>query len=44
MVEIAKLGHVALVTPDVEGSLQFWRDVVGLDEVDRDGETGFLRA
>jgi catechol 2,3-dioxygenase len=44
MIEIAKLGHVALVTPDVEGSLTFWRDIVGLDEVDRDGDTVFLRS
>ncbi|MBM3676873.1 MAG: 2,3-dihydroxybiphenyl 1,2-dioxygenase [Actinobacteria bacterium] len=42
--QIAKLGHVALVTPDLETSLGFWRDVVGLEEVERHGDTAFLRA
>lgn len=41
---IAKLGHVALTTPDMERSLHFWKDIVGLIEVDRDGQTVFLRA
>lgn len=27
--EISKLGHVALVTPDLEKSLWFFRDVIG---------------
>lgn len=44
MPEIAKLGHVALVTPDLDTSTWFWRDVVGLEEVERDGDTVFLRA
>jgi catechol 2,3 dioxygenase len=43
-VEIAKLGHVALVTPDLEGSLGFWRDVIGLEVVDREGDTAYLRS
>lgn len=42
--EIAKLGHVALVTPDIEKSLWFFRDVIGLEEVDRQNDTIFLRA
>lgn len=41
---IAKLGHVAVVTPDIEKSLWFFRDIVGLEEVDNDGSTVFLRA
>jgi catechol 2,3 dioxygenase len=46
---IARLGHVALVTPDLDASVEFWRQVVGLEEVERrpdgDGETSvFLRA
>lgn len=46
---IARLGHVALVTPDLDTSVEFWRDVVGLEEVERradgDGRTSvFLRA
>jgi catechol 2,3-dioxygenase len=42
--EIAKLGHVALVTPNLEESLSFWRDVVGLEEVERSASEVFLRA
>lgn len=42
--EIAKLGHVGLVTPNLEKSLRFFRDVIGLEEVDHDGDTVFLRA
>jgi catechol 2,3 dioxygenase len=44
MPSIAKLGHVAMVTKDIDKSLWFWRDVIGLDEVGNDGETVFLRA
>ena len=44
MPEIAKLGHVALKTPKIEESLWFFRDVVGLEEVDRQGNTVFLKA
>lgn len=40
---IAKLGHTALITPDLEKSLWFWRDVIGLEEVSQDGETFYLR-
>lgn len=41
---VTKVGHVALTTPDMERSTWFWRDVVGLEEVDRHGDTLFLRA
>lgn len=41
---IAKLGHVELVTPDQEESLWFFRDVIGLKEVERVGDTVHLRA
>jgi len=42
--EIAKLGHVALITPNLEKSLWFFRDILGLEETEvRDG-THFLRA
>jgi catechol 2,3-dioxygenase len=43
-VEIAKLGHVGLVTPDLDASLGFWRDIVGLEEVEHTGDTAYLRA
>lgn len=42
--EIAKLGHVALVTPDLEKSLWFFRDVVGLEVTEEKDDTIYLRA
>lgn len=41
---LSKLGHVALTTPDLEQSLEFFRDVVGLLEIERDGDSAYLRA
>ena len=32
--EIAKLGHVALVTPDLEKSLWFFKELIGLEETE----------
>jgi catechol 2,3-dioxygenase len=40
----ARLGHVALETPDLDGSLGFFVDAVGFEEVARDGDTSYLRA
>ena len=31
MAKITKLNHVAIVVADIEGSLSFWRDALGLD-------------
>lgn len=31
MAKITKLNHVAIVVPDIEGALAFWRDGLGLD-------------
>ncbi|MGQ4556191.1 VOC family protein [Halobellus sp. GM3] len=42
--ELARLGHVALETPDLDGSLSFFSDVVGFEEVEREGDTSYLRA
>lgn len=42
--EIARLGHIALVTPDLESSLWFYKDMIGLFEVERTDDTVFLRA
>ena len=42
--ELYSLGHVALETPDVEASLAFFRDAVGLEEVEREDGTVYLRA
>ncbi|WP_459890340.1 VOC family protein [Halostagnicola bangensis] len=42
--ELSRLGHVALDVPDLEASLRFYRDSVGLEEVEREGDTAYLRA
>ena len=42
--EIAKLGHVALVTPDLAASQWFFRDIVGLEQTDEQDDTIFVRA
>ncbi len=42
--KIARLGHVALETPDLEESLSFFGDAVGFEEVEREGGTVYLRA
>ncbi len=31
MAKITKLNHVAIVVPEIEGALSFWRDALGLD-------------
>ena len=41
--EIAKTGHVAFTTPDVEASTWFFRDLMGLQEVERTGDAVYLR-
>ena len=42
--EIAKLGHVALVTPDLEKSLWFFKELIGLEETETVDGTVYLRA
>ena len=42
--EIAKLGYVALVTPDLEKSLVFFRDVIGLEITEEVNGVYYLRA
>ena len=42
--EIAKLGHVALVTEDLETSLRFFKEVIGLEETRAVNGTHYLRA
>ncbi|WP_144906717.1 VOC family protein [Halobellus captivus] len=43
MPELAKLGHIALETPDLEESVWFFRDVLGLNEVERTDDTVYFR-
>lgn len=40
---IAKLGHVAIETPDLEESLWFFCDLMGFKETERVGNTSYLR-
>ncbi|SNR66918.1 VOC family protein [Halorubrum vacuolatum] len=42
--ELARLGHVALETPNIDESAAFFRDAVGLEEVTRSDGTIYLRA
>jgi biphenyl-2,3-diol 1,2-dioxygenase len=41
---LMKVGHVALITEDMDRSLWFWTEVVGLERADQDGDTVYLRA
>lgn len=42
--EIAKLGHVSLVSENLEKSLWFFKDVIGLEETEEINGTHYLRA
>ncbi len=42
--DTAHIGHVHLKVRDLNRSLVFYRDLLGLQEVDRDGSTAFLAA
>jgi catechol 2,3 dioxygenase len=41
--DIAHIGHAELLSPDVQASLRFFRDVLGMGEVARDGASIHLR-
>src|SRR2546428_12039670 len=41
---IAQLAHVEILTPRLEDSVWFFRDVLGLEESGRDGRSIYLRA
>ena len=41
--DVAHLGHVELLTPKPDESLRFFRDVLGLTESGRHGESVYLR-
>src|SRR5438445_635705 len=41
---ISQLAHVELYSVDPEGSLRFFRDVLGLEEAGREGQSVHLRA
>ena len=41
--DLARLGHAELLTPKPEESLRFFVDVLGMEEVAREGQSVFLR-
>ena len=41
---LSQLAHIEIYSPDVEKSVQFLRDVVGLDETGRDANSVYFRA
>jgi catechol 2,3-dioxygenase len=42
--QIAHAGSIDLGTKDIEKSLWFFRDILGMEEVERDGDVAYLRA
>jgi len=42
--DVAHLGRVELLTPDLDASVRFFVSVLGMDEVERVGESVYLRA
>ena len=42
--DVAHLGRVELLTPDLPASVGFFVDVLGMEEVERAGDSVFLRA
>ena len=41
--DIAHLGHIELLTPSFEASLEFFKELVGLHESGREGDSVYLR-
>ena len=42
--DVHQLAHVELLTPDPEGTLRFFRDLLGMEETTRQGNSVYLRA
>lgn len=43
MLDVAQLAHVELLTPDLDGTLRFFEDILGMRETGRRGESVYLR-
>src|SRR5665213_2424038 len=41
--DIAQLAHIELLTPKIEASLSFFKDVLGMCETERAGQSVYLR-
>ncbi|MCM3411862.1 catechol 2,3-dioxygenase [Metabacillus litoralis] len=44
VMDIAHLGHVELISPKIEESIVFFRDILGMEEVKREDQSVYLRA
>lgn len=42
--DVAQLAHFEMYTPDLNGSLHYFKDLLGLQETERDGDSVYLRA
>ncbi len=40
--DVAQLAHVELLTPDIEGTLRFFKDLLGLEETERSPRSAYL--
>ena len=41
--DVAQLAHVELLTPDLEGTLSFFKDLLGVEETERRAQSVYLR-
>lgn len=41
--DVAQLAHVELLTPDLDGTLRFFMDFMGMQETERRGQSAYLR-
>lgn len=42
--DVAHLAHVEIFSPNMDGTLWFFKDLLGMDEVGRQGKSVYLRA
>jgi catechol 2,3-dioxygenase-like lactoylglutathione lyase family enzyme len=42
MIQVRRLGHATFATPDLERQVEYWRDVIGLQLVDRTKDTALF--
>lgn len=42
--DVAQLAHVEIFTPDPDGTLWFFKELLGMQETTREGQSVYLRA
>ena len=42
--DVAQLAHVELMTPDFDGTLRFFKDLLGMQETERQARSAYLRS